>query len=97
MFWRKGKPRASEKPPLTADEVAQILLQKHMILRNENPEAEVLRPILGSGPPSDIGEADVDVACRWVDENIPEDKQIVDVEFIGETEGGPMYRVIYEI
>jgi hypothetical protein len=51
----------------------------------------------GSAPPSDIGEADVDVACQWVEACVPEAKQIIDVEYIGETESGPAYRVIYEM
>jgi len=58
-------------------------------------EPDTIGHRLGAAPPSDIGEADVDVAVRWVEQNVPEAEEIADVEYIGEVDGHPMYRVRY--
>ena len=52
---------------------------------------------MGEARPSDIGEADVDVAVRWAEENIPEARRVIDVKYMGESKHGPLYQVIYEM
>lgn len=61
------------------------------------PEDTLVQSVYGTAAPSDIGEADVDVAVRWTEENVPDVKQVIDVEYAGEVDGSPVYRVIYEM
>ena len=62
------------------------------------PDDVVVETVIGGSVPSDIGEADVDVACRWVEENLPQATGIVDVELAGyDRDGRALYRVIYEM
>lgn len=95
IFRRKRKPPATVTAPraMSMEEFAQQYAAD--MVAQGRTEPDELGHRLGAAPPSDIGEADVDVAVRWVEQNVPEAEEIADVEYIGEVDGQPMYRVRY--
>lgn len=96
MFRRKRKPPAAAAAApraMSMDEFTRQLAAEMAAQGRTEPDEPGHR--LGAAPPSDIGEADVDVAVRWVERNVPEAEEIADVEYVGEVDGHPMYRVRY--
>jgi hypothetical protein len=48
----------------------------------------IAQTVVGIGAPSPIGEADVDVACRYVTRAVP-GANLLDVEYLGDVDGHP--------
>ena len=73
MFRRKRKPRRPRRRgrprAMSMDEFTQRVAADWVADGVHEPDTIGHR--LGAAPPSDIGEADVDVACRWREENVP--------------------------
>ena len=82
-------PPPAKTPPAARGELTMNELAARVAASAADPN--IAQTLTAAAPPSPIGEADVDVACRYVTENVP-GADLLDVEYLGDVDGKPADR-----